>query len=260
VCDLAEAHAFQTIQALESIDYVVHLAAFSDVHFSLIRPDLYVRDNVLATSNLIQAVARHSKIKRFVLVSSCEVYGNTLEPATEAHGFGPRTPYAASKLAQEFMALSSIDHQQLPVVICRLFNNYGQGQQGSRLIPRITSAMRRDGVFTLVGDGSQTRDWVAVEDTCDALIRVLFEPKVAVGDVFNISTHEVLSVLQVLEMCEQLSDRPLLIRRSAKDNGHLEASAGNAEKLRSMTGWAPRRTLRSHLSNLINQTLVGEPH
>lgn len=253
VCDLAEAHAFQTLQAIEPPDYVVHFAAQSDVHFSLIRPDIYIRDNVLATSNLIQALARHTTIKRFLLVSSCEVYGNTSTAADETHPTRPRTPYAASKLAQEYVALSAIDHQSLPTVVCRLFNNYGRGQQGNRLIPRIMQALRRDRPFELVGDGSQTRDWIAVEDTCDALVRVLFQSEVETGDIFNIASEEVYSVLQVLELCESVSGRSLLTVRSVKDSGHLGLSAGNSQKLRSVTGWRNERNLPSYLASLIKE-------
>jgi nucleoside-diphosphate-sugar epimerase len=253
VCDLAGAQAFQTLQAIEPPDYVVHLAAQSDVHFSLIRPDIYIRDNVLATSNLVQALARHTSIKRLLLVSSCEVYGNTSMPAVETHSTRPRTPYAASKLAQEYVALSAIDHQSLPTVVCRLFNNYGRGQQGNRLIPRVMQALRWDRPFELVGDGSQTRDWTAVEDTCDALIRVLFEPRVEVGDIFNIASEEVYSVLQVLELCESVSGKSLLTNRSVKDSGHLELSAGNSQKLRSVTGWRNERNLPSFLASIVKE-------
>ncbi|AGB21753.1 dTDP-D-glucose 4,6-dehydratase [Mycobacterium sp. JS623] len=259
VCDLADTHVFQTLQAVGPIDYVVHLAARSDVHFSLARPDIYIRDNVLATSNLIQALGQHRSIKRFLSVSSCEVYGNTPRPAVETDLPKPRTPYAASKLAQEHIALSAIDHQSIPTVVCRLFNNYGHGQQANRLIPRILQAIHRDEKFELVGDGSQTRDWVSVQDTCDALIRLLFEPKVQLGDIFNISAEEVYSVLQVLELCEASSNRSLLTDRSNKDPGHLEKSSGNGEKLRSVTGWRPRETLRAFLDSVVkSEESVGD--
>jgi dTDP-D-glucose 4,6-dehydratase len=132
-----------------------------------------------------------------------------------------------------------------------LFNNYGHGQQANRLIPRIVQAISRDEKFELVGDGSQTRDWVSVHDTCDALIRLLFEPKVQLGDIFNISAEEVYSVLQVLELCESSSNRSLLTDRSNKDPGHLEKSSGNGEKLRSVTGWRPRETLRAFLESVV---------
>jgi nucleoside-diphosphate-sugar epimerase len=181
VCDLTHTRVFQALDVVGPIDRVIHLAAQSFVHFSLKRPDIYVQDNVLATSNLLQALAGQPSLKRFVLVSSCEVYGDTQSPAAETHPLKPRTPYAASKLAQEYFALSAIEHQRLPAVICRLFNNYGAGQQSNRLIPRIMETIRSAREFELIGDGSQKRDWVAVEDTCDALIRLLCEPKIRPG-------------------------------------------------------------------------------
>jgi nucleoside-diphosphate-sugar epimerase len=253
VCDLTQPYTLPTLQALEPIDYVVHLAAQSHVHFSLSRPDLYVQDNVLGTSNLIQALASHPSVKRFILVSSCEVYGNTHTPAKESHALRPRTPYAASKLAQETFALSAIEHQGLPTVVCRLFNNYGQGQQGNRLIPRIMQALEQDRPFELTGDGSQVRDWIAVEDTCRALIRILLSPDVSTGDIFNITTEEVCSVAQIIELCELASNKSILIRRAQKDSGHLEVSTGDASRLRAATGWRASLDLKSFIRSIVDQ-------
>jgi nucleoside-diphosphate-sugar epimerase len=105
VCDLSGSQAFQTIPALEPIDYVIHLAAQSDVDLSSLRPDIYIKDNILATSNLIQALASQESVKRFLLVSSAEVYGNTATLAAEADVPKPRSPCATSKLAQEYFVV-----------------------------------------------------------------------------------------------------------------------------------------------------------
>jgi nucleoside-diphosphate-sugar epimerase len=192
----------------------------------------------------------HKSLKRFLLVSSCEVYGNTEEPATEDNDVKPRTPYAASKLAQEFVALAAIVHQQLPTVVCRLFNNYGRGQQGNRLIPRIMQALENDQPFELIGDGSQTRDWISLEDTCDALIALLVGADVGVGEIYNITSEEAYSVSQVLAMCEATAKKNILINQSGKDLGHLERSAGTADKLRAATGWRKQRDLQSFIASI----------
>jgi dTDP-glucose 4,6-dehydratase len=253
VCDLTQPHTLPTLQALEPIDYVVHLAAQSHVHFSLSRPDLYVQDNVLGTSNLIEALASHRSIKRFILVSSCEVYGNTQTLAKESHVLRPRTPYAASKLAQETFALSAIEHQGLPTVVGRLFNNYGRGQQANRLIPRIMQALEHDRPFELTGDGSQVRDWIAVEDTCRALIRILLSPDVSTGDILNINSEEVYSVAQLIELCEVASKKSMLVRRMQKDTGHLEVSTGDASRLRAVTGWRASLDLKSFIRSIVDE-------
>lgn len=255
VCDLSQTRIFQALEALGPIDYVIHLAAQSYVHFSLSRPDIYIQNNILATSNLVQALATQGSLKRFLLVSSCEVYGDTQSPACETDNLKPRTPYAASKLAQEHFVLSAIEHQRLPAVVCRLFNNYGWGQQSNRLIPRIMQALASDRQFELIGDGSQTRDWIAVEDTCDALICVLFEKRVSTGAVFNVASEEVYSVMQVLQLCEGASQKQVLIQQSQKDTGHLNMSLGNAERLRSVTGWRRQRDLPGFLAALAEETL-----
>jgi nucleoside-diphosphate-sugar epimerase len=250
VCDLADADVLQTLPSLEPLDYVVHLAAQSYVHFSLQRPDLYIRDNILATSNLVQALAPHRSLRRFLLVSSCEVYGDAQAPSVETDLPRPRTPYAATKLAQEHIALCATEHQQLPTVVCRLFNNYGRGQQGNRLIPRLMQALEHDRTFEMVGDGNQARDWIAVEDTVEALLTVLLGTAVSRGEVLNVASGEVHSVLEVVKLCEAATGRSMLVNQSPKDVGHLQMSAGDASKLRSLTGWAPRRTLPDFLADL----------
>ncbi|UUO03974.1 NAD-dependent epimerase/dehydratase family protein [Mycolicibacterium novocastrense] len=250
VCDLADVDVLQRLPAAEPLDYVVHLAAQSYVHYSLQRPDLYIRDNVLATSNLVQALATHRSLRRFLLVSSCEVYGDSVAPSVETDLPRPRTPYAATKLAQEHIALCATEHQQLPTVVCRLFNNYGRGQQGNRLIPRLMQAVRNDRTFEMVGDGNQTRDWIAVEDSVEALLRVLFGSKVSRGEILNVTSGEVFSVLQVVKMCEAATGRSLLIDKSPKEVGHLQMSAGNASKLRLLTGWEPRRNLQDFIAGI----------
>lgn len=250
VCDLASVEVFQTVPALPPLDYVINLAAQSFVHYSLARPDIYVRDNVLATSNLIQTMAAHPSLKRFLQVSSCEVYGDAQSPSVETDQPKPRTPYAATKLAQEHLALSAIEHQMLPTVVCRLFNNYGRGQQGNRLIPRAMQAVEADRNFIMTGDGNQRRDWIAVEDTCEALLAAMLEPAIARGDLLNVSSEQVYSVLQVVEMCEAATGRSILVNQSTKDAGHLQLSAGDASKIRNMTGWRPTRNLPDFIASI----------
>jgi UDP-glucose 4-epimerase len=96
-----------------------------------------------------------------------------------------------------------------------------------------------------------------VEDTCDALIRVLFETKVTTGAVFNIASEEVHSVMQVLELVETVSQKQILIHQSQKDVGHLNMSLGNATSARSVTGWRKQRDLRSFLAALAAETLTA---
>jgi nucleoside-diphosphate-sugar epimerase len=110
-----------------------------------------------------------------------------------------------------------------------------------------------DRPFELTGDGSQTRDWISVHDTCRALIRTLLAPEVSTGDIFNISGEDVYSVAQLIDLCEVTANKSILVRRLQKDSGHLESSAGDASKLRAVIGWHPQSDLKSFIQSVVDE-------
>ncbi|GAA2293887.1 dTDP-glucose 4,6-dehydratase [Actinomadura luteofluorescens] len=231
---------------LKSFTHVIHLAAEAYVPTSVTHPDRYVQNNVIGTTNLIEVLAAAPHVTRFLLVSSCEVYGTTSLPVDESAAPRPASPYAASKLSQEAFCQAAARCWGLPLVTARLFNNYGPGQQPDRLIPALIRACTEGTEFSMTSDGSQTRDWVHVRDTADALARLLFADDVQ-GGIYNVCAENEVSVHEICRLVFSHVEEPPKVVRASAIEGHLRRSAGIGRKLRKATGWTPSGSLDGHL-------------
>lgn len=247
----------QALEALRGATHVVHLAAEAYVPLSLVDPHLYVQNNVVATVNLLEALKGSAALERFLLVSSCEVYGTTRARVEESSAPRPASPYAASKLGQEIFCAAAEACQGLPLVTARLFNNYGPRQQENRLIPSILRALETGTTFTMTGDGSQTRDWIDVRDTVDALTRLLFTDGV-LGEVFNVSAENEVSVRDVVQLVQTTASEALNpIDRVPSIPGFLRRSTGSSAKLRNLTGWKPTRDIADYIKEATSQKVLA---
>jgi dTDP-glucose 4,6-dehydratase len=188
-------------------DAVVHFAAETHVPRSMVDSLVFLETDVLGTQMVLAQALRHrDRVRRVVHISSSEVYGSAVRtPMDEDHPLDPCTPYAAAKCGADRLVSAFAHTYGLPVVILRPFNNYGPGQHLEKLVPRlVTSALLGEPVV-VHGSGTAARDWVYVDDTCDAVERVLAAPDAAVvGQIFNVGTgvatdvrtmaHEVLAL------------------------------------------------------------------
>jgi dTDP-glucose 4,6-dehydratase len=186
-------------------DVVTHFAAETHVARSLYLNRTFFITDVLGTQSVANSILKHSDtVERFIHISTSEVYGTAIyEPMDEEHPLNPTSPYAAAKTGADRLVYSYIRSYDLPGVIIRPFNNYGPCQHLEKVIPRfITSAILK-GPFTIHGDGSAERDWIYVEDTADAVDRVIHAPlNMVKGEVFNIGTGRSISVLEIAKMIQ----------------------------------------------------------
>jgi len=185
---------------VERSEIIVHFAAETHVARSLYLNRVFFITDVLGTQAVANAILKHSdKVERFVHVSTSEVYGTALrEPMDEDHPINPTTPYAAAKAGADRLVSSYVESYEIPAVIVRPFNNYGPRQHLEKVIPRfITSAILGE-PLTIHGDGSAARDWLFVEDTAEAIDRVVHAPGNAVtGEALNLGTGISISVLDI---------------------------------------------------------------
>jgi dTDP-glucose 4,6-dehydratase len=223
--------------AMKKADMVVHFAAESHVDRSIRDGSVFVRTNVLGTHTLLQA-AHDSGIKKFVHVSTDEVYGSVLKGSfREKDILSPSSPYSASKAGSDLLALSYCRTHGLPVVVTRCTNNYGPYQFPEKLIPLFITNLMQGKKVPVYGNGKNVRDWIYVLDHCRALDFVLEngEP----GEVYNIgggvektNTQITGMILKLLgagrDMIEHVADRP----------GHDLRYSLDSTKLRDM-GWRP---------------------
>ena len=212
-------------------DMVVHFAAESHVTRSIYDNSLFFETDVIGTQVLANAIVNHP-VELFVHISSSEVYGTSLTcPMDEDHPLNPMSPYAAAKAGADRLVYSYMQTYDFPAVIVRPFNNYGPCQHLEKAIPNFIVSALEGQPLTLHGSGKSTRDWIFVDDTCEALTRILHaDREQVVGETINLGTgidtsiHEIArKILDLLDMPESLieyvTDRPGQVSRhiSSKD-------------------------------------------
>ncbi|MBM3744779.1 MAG: dTDP-glucose 4,6-dehydratase [Acidobacteria bacterium] len=248
ICDAALVDALLTESRPDAI---VHFAAESHVDRSILSPQPFVDTNVKGTFTLLEA-ARARRLDRFLHVSTDEVYGS-LEPPIEADEdspLRPSSPYAASKAGADLLALSYFATYRLPVLVTRASNNYGPYQFPEKLVPLMITNALAGRPLPVYGDGRQVRDWLYVEDHCQALLALL--EKGRDGEIYNIGGNCALENLEVVrrilasagrgqELIEHVTDRP----------GHDRRYALSSAKLLRETGWEPRVGFEAGLERTI---------
>ena len=225
--------------AMEGCDYVLNFAAESHVDRSIEAPGEFIQTDVYGVFVLCEE-ARRREVRRFVQVSTDEVYGEVLEGrATEDWPLMPRSPYAASKAGGDRLAFAYWATYGLPVVVTRCTNNYGPRQYPEKLVPLfITNAI--EGVpLPVYGTGKNCRDWIHVEDHCAALVTLLAEPGIE-GETFNVGAGNELDVLTITADLLKLIGKPLSLAQHVEDRpGHDRRYALDCSRLTQLTGWKP---------------------
>ena len=224
---------------VEASDIVVHFAAETHVDRSIHAAGEFIKTDVEGSFVLLEAARRAKHLRRFVQISTDEVYGSVPAGASrETDELKPRNPYAASKAGADRLAYSYWATHQVPVIITRASNNYGPYQFPEKVIPLFVTNAIEDIPVPLYGDGRNVRDWLHVEDHC-AAIDLLIDNSVS-GEVYNIGggnevmnvdlTHRILSTLgKPVSLIKPVADRP----------GHDRRYSLDTTKLREL-GWRPR--------------------
>ena len=180
-------------QITKNVDIVFHLAALIAIPYSYIAPDSYVDTNIRGTLNICQA-ARDNNCERIIHTSTSEVYGTAqYVPIDEKHPLQPQSPYSATKIAADAMAVSFYNTFQLPVTVARPFNTYGPRQSARAVIPTIITQIANGIKKIKLGDISPTRDFNYVEDTCLGFIALASSEK-AIGCTVNIGSNYEISI------------------------------------------------------------------
>lgn len=236
-------------------DVVVHMAAETHVTRSIYDNRLFFETDVLGTQAVANAVAKHrERIDRFIHVSTSEVYGNASAAAMdEEHPLNPMSPYASAKCGADRLVYSYWATYGLPAVIVRPFNNYGARQHLEKVVPRFITSCLLGEQLTVHGDGSAARDWLYVDDHCDALDRIVHAGAEEVeGKIFNVGSGRHITVLEIAqkvvaamgesdERISFLGDRPGQVFRHTCD----------ATRIREALGWEPATRFEDGLERTI---------
>jgi dTDP-glucose 4,6-dehydratase len=232
----------------DGVDVIVNLAAESHVDRSIMDPSPFLQTNVVGTQVLLDA-ARGARVRRFVHASTDEVYGPTPPGAAFAEDapLRPSSPYAASKAAADLLCQACFRTYGLPVVIGRCTNNYGPFQYPEKFIPLVITRALDGEPIPIYGDGQQVRDWLHVEDHCEAICRMV--ERGTPGDIYNVAAGGGRANRDLAERLLALVQRPTSLLRAVGDRpGHDRRYALDDAKIRSTLGYAPRHTLDDGLA------------
>jgi NAD dependent epimerase/dehydratase len=237
------------------VDIIFHLAALIAIPYSYLAPDSYVETNIRGTLNICQAAKENGNI-RVVHTSTSEVYGTAqYVPIDEKHPLQAQSPYSASKIAADAMAMSFYNSFELPVSIVRPFNTYGPRQSARAVIPTIITQIANGIKEIKLGDLSPTRDFNYVEDTCRGFIAVA-ECDGSIGEVLNVGSNYEISMKDTLNIIKELMDSDV---NYIEDQQRLRPSKSEVfrlwcdnTKITTLTGFKPETNIRDGLKKTID--------
>lgn len=238
--DIRDPHGVK--KAMEGCDTVLHLAALIAIPFSYHSPDAYVDTNIRGTLNILQA-ARELCVRRVVHTSTSEVYGTALTvPITEEHPLQGQSPYSATKIGADQLALSFQRSFSLPVAIARPFNTYGPRQSARAVIPTIITQLAAGQREIKLGSISPTRDLNYVEDTVRGFHRMALADGIE-GEVINLGSGYEISVGDLALTIGRLMNRPFEIKTDSQrlrpEKSEVERLLASNEKAARLLGWKP---------------------
>jgi len=238
----------------QNIDIVFHLAALIAIPYSYIAPDSYVDTNIKGTLNMCQA-AKENGIKKILITSTSEVYGTAqYVPIDEKHPKQAQSPYSASKIGADAMAMSFYNSFKLPVVIVRPFNTYGPRQSARAIIPTIISQIASGKREITLGDLSPTRDFNFVKDTCKGFIELATCDN-AIGQEVNISSNYEISMLDTFQIIAKLMNAKVTFiedpNRLRPKSSEVFRLWGDNSKIKLLTGFEPQFSIEQGLSETI---------
>jgi dTDP-glucose 4,6-dehydratase len=237
--DIRDPHGVD--KAVEKQEVILNLAALIAIPYSYHSPDTYIDTNIKGTLNILQAARRHG-VKRVVQTSTSEVYGTAQYiPIDEAHPLHPQSPYAATKVGADQLALSFHASFDVPVGILRPFNTYGPRQSARAVIPTIISQLANKSKVKL-GSLSPTRDFSFVQDTANGFLAAA-QSDAIVGQTINLGSGFEISIKETAEIIAKLMNTKLELvddeQRVRPENSEVERLHASIEKAKTLLGWQP---------------------
>ena len=244
-CDILNKEKIYKLLIKEKPIALFNLAAESHVDRSIDDPYPFIKNNILGVFNLLESVKKYNKInKKFKLIhiSTDEVYGDIEKGRTsEDHKYEPSSPYAASKASSDHLVYSYYKTYNLPVIITNCSNNFGPRQHPEKLIPKLIYNILNNKSLPIYGNGKNSREWIFVEDHCEALFKVFKKGKI--GQFYNIGSNKNLNNLEICKHLINTAKRKIKIGPNVKIKfvkdrpGHDVRYALNSKKIITKLKW-----------------------
>jgi NAD dependent epimerase/dehydratase len=243
--------------AVKGCSHILHLAALIAIPFSYTSPDAYVQTNVTGTLNVLQS-ARENNIEHLVCTSTSETYGSAqFVPISEDHPLNAQSPYAATKIAADQMALAFQRSFDLPVSILRPFNTFGPRQSARAVIPTVIGQLASGADQVQLGSVYPTRDFTYVTDTARGFIQILNNYQ-CVGEVTNIGTGFEISIADTVDLIAEVMNVAAEVKQREERERPLRSEVDRlvacTQKARELIGWNPEFAGRAGLKEGLAQT------
>ena len=241
-------------KAMVGCDAVFHLAALIGIPYSYVSPLAYIRTNVEGTYNILEA-AKNLKLDQVLITSTSETYGTAqYTPIDEGHPLVGQSPYSATKIAADQLAISYYKSFDLPVKIVRPFNTYGPRQSARAVIPTIISQLLNGSESIELGNLSPTRDLTYVKDTCKGFHEI-YNSDSLFGEVTNIGMNSEISIGDLADLIASIMNIDITIQSSEKrirpENSEVERLVCDNTRLTNNTSWKPEYTLEKGISEVL---------
>jgi len=245
-----------------------NLAAETHVDRSIEGPQNFIQSNILGTFNLLECFREFYKLNKnskFIHISTDEVFGDILKGRSkESDSYLPSSPYAASKASSDHLVYSYIRTYKLPAIITNCSNNYGPRQHPEKLIPKLIYYATTNKPLTIYGKGKNSREWIYVNDHCEALIKIFEKGKI--GNFYNIGSNFNINNLKVTKMILRCLKKKIKIGKKVKIKfvkdrpGHDLRYAINSKKIMKELGWKPKTTFIKGLEKTIDWYLKNKSY
>jgi dTDP-glucose 4,6-dehydratase len=241
---------------ISQCDAVVNFAAESFVDRSILDPNPFLVSNIRGTFTLLEIIKAEKK--RFIQISTDEVYGSLKDQsADEYFRFNPSSPYAATKAAAEHLVNSYVLTYDCDCIITRCTNNYGPRQFPEKLIPKTILLAKQNKKIPVYGNGKNIRDWLFVDDHCDAIIQALLKGKT--GESYNISEGNELDNLTIINKILSIMDKPSDLIEFVEDRpGHDLRYSLDSSKIRKELRWSPKTNFEDGIAKTISWYLSND--
>jgi dTDP-glucose 4,6-dehydratase len=246
------------VRLIKEVDAVVNFAAETHVDRSIIDPNKFLQNNTLGTLTVLEALRKHNSQARLVQVSTDEVYGEIPEGSfKENDPPKPSNPYSASKAAADMFVNAYFKTHRLNVTITRCTNNYGPYQLPEKLVPKTIIRALKNLKIPLYGKGLNIRDWIYVQDHCEAIDLVL--NKGEPGRTYNVGGQNEISNIAIVKMIlKQLGKNQDLIAFVEDRPGHDARYSLDSSRIRSELGWNPKHSFEISLKETVNWYVRNE--
>jgi NAD dependent epimerase/dehydratase len=240
---------------MKQCDTVFHLAALIGIPYSYVSPQAYIKTNIEGTYNVLQSAKTHN-VRNLMITSTSETYGTAQYiPIDENHPMVGQSPYSATKISADQLALSYYRSFDLPVKIVRPFNTYGPRQSARAIIPTVITQVLTGKKDLSLGNTTPTRDLTFVKDTVKGFLSIANSEK-TIGEITNIGMSDEISIIDLVNLIGELLGCELIVRsdnqRIRPDKSEVERLFCNNQKIKSLTDWQPDYDLRTGLVETID--------